>query len=541
MSKFFTALEKAEQEGTLKRQIGKLWQETPTEGEIQIPTARRQEPSVVRQPTPEPRPKTPRSKIGVKRVVVTVLVAAICGATVYGYIRATPEVTAAASVVVKQGDFTLKLSELGQLRALESATISAQKDLPIIYLIPEGTHAKEGEILVRFDASKYQAVLEETSVALEVAQAEARKAQQDLEAQRQKLLAEIARFELEARLAQLDLDDLKKKPLPDELERVRMELEKAKATFENAEKKRNILPEFVEKGFITKSALEEADLKYIEATANLQSARFNFDKVSAGATPQELERANVRLRQARFALEKAQSGMTSQLQAFEAAVEREKANVQRAQKLIKTAEVKLGRTELEAPKDGLVVYATLGGEKSGEKVQLGMIPYEGQPILFLPDLSTIVADTEINEVDIGKVQVGSPVEVRLEAYPGTVFRGRVMQIGSLARFKQSRSGTASGIKVFDVTVKIEEKDPRLKPGLTTTLDFIVERHDDALSIPVAAVMSRQGEHIALVTNAGKIEERKVVLGPSNEHYVLVKQGLRPGERVLLSAHLSGTP
>jgi multidrug efflux pump subunit AcrA (membrane-fusion protein) len=115
-----------------------------------------------------------------------------------------------------------------------------------------------------------------------------------------------------------------------------------------------------------------------------------------------------------------------------------------------------------------------------------------------------------------------------------------MQIGSLARFKQSRSGSASGIKVFDVTVKIEEKGPQLKPGLTATLDFIVERQEDALSIPLAAVMSRQGEHIALVANASKIEERKVVLGPSNEHYVVVKQGLHPGERVLLNAHLSGT-
>ena len=213
-------------------------------------------------------------------------------------------------MAVKQGVFTVKLSELGQLRALESVTLSAQKDLPIIDLVPEGTYVKEGEILVRFDASRYEAMLEETTAAREVAQAEMRKAQQDLEAQRQKLLAEIARFEVEARLAQFDLDDLKKKPLPDELERARMELEKAKAAFDNAEKKRNILPGFVEKGFITRSALEEAELKYIEAKANRQSAQFNFSKVSAGATPQELERANVRLRQAKFALEKAQSGMT---------------------------------------------------------------------------------------------------------------------------------------------------------------------------------------------------------------------------------------
>jgi HlyD family secretion protein len=541
MSKFFEALEKAEKEGTLQRQTEGVWQAATPERVPQHPTTPHQEPRLVRQPTLEPRAPTSRSMTGVKRAVALILVAAVCGTALYWYSWPRVEEKAIASVAVQKGTFTVKLSELGQLRALESVTLSAQKDLPIIYLVPEGTYAKEGEVLVRFDASKYEAVLEETGAALEMAQAEARKAAQDLEAQRQRLLAEIARFQLEARLAQLDLDDLHKKPLPDELERARMEMEKAKTAFDNAEKKRNVLPEFVEKGFITRGALEEAELKFIEATANLQGARFNFSKVSAGATPQELERANVRLRQAKFALEKAQSGMTSQLQAFEAAVARERANVQKGAKLIKTAEVKLGRTELEAPKEGLVVYATLSGEKAGEKVQLGMIPYQGQPILYLPDLSTIVADTEVNEIDIGKIQVGSVVEVRLEAYPDAVFPGKVLQIGSLARLKQSRTGTASGIKVFDVTVKIEEKDMRLKPGLTATLDFIVERQEDVLSIPLAAVLSRQGEHLALVANASKIEERKIALGLSNQHYVVVTQGLQPGEQVLLGAHLSRTP
>ena len=536
MSRFFEALEKAEQEGTLQGQT-RLLQAAPTDGGPQNPTVQRLAPAQALQPTLEPSLKTSRSKSGRKRAAVTILVTAVLGTAFYWYTRPTLEVQAAPSVAVEQGVFTVKLSELGQLRALESVTLSAQKDLPIIELVAEGTYVKEGETLVRFDASRYEAMLDETTAARDVAQAEMRKAQQDLAAQRQKLLAEIARFDLEARLAQYDLDDLKKKPLPNELESARMEQERAKAAFDNAEKKRNILPEFVEKGFITRSALEEAELRYIEAKATLQSAQFNFTKVSAGALPQELDRANVRLGQAKFALEKAQSAMDSQLQAFEATVEREKANVQKAEKAIKTAEARLGRTWLEAPKDGLVVYATLSGEKAGEKVQLGMIPYQGQPILYLPDLSTIVADTEVNEIDIGRVQGGGPVEVLLEAYPGTVFHGRVLQIGSLARFKQR--GSNSGIKVFDVTVKIEEHDPRLKPGLTATLDFIVERQQDVISIPLSAVMLRQGEHIALVSNAGKIEERKVVLGPSNEHHVVVSQGLRLGEHVLLSAHLSG--
>ena len=466
-----------------------------------------------------------------KRLVV-ILTVAVLGTTFYWYARPTAEVKIPATFEVEKHDFTIKHTVLGELRALDSITISAQKDLPIIYLISEGTHVHKGELLVRFDAGKYEAAVEASLAALQVARADQQKAEKDLEAQQQKLMAELARFEAEVRLAELDLIALKRKPLPNELEGARLERLKAQTAFNHAKKRRTVLPELVAKGYLTTGAMEEAELKYLEAKAYLQSARFNFDKVAAGATADELDRARIRLDQARIAFERAERGMQAQLQSFEAAIKREKANVERSKRLMDTAKVKLKLTDLYAPKEGLVVYATVGGERSTEKVQLGMIPFEGQPILYLPDLSTMVVDIEVNEIDIGKIKLGGPVEVGLETYPDTIFRGKILQIGSLARLRQMQ-GTASSIKVFDVTVHIEDKDSRLKPGLTATLDIIVDRQQNVISVPLAAVMSREGEDFAFVVNDGKVEQRKIVCSVSNEHRVLVKEGLRPGERVIL--------
>jgi HlyD family secretion protein len=468
-----------------------------------------------------------------KRLVV-ILAATIIGTTFYWYARPTAEVKLPATFEVEQREFAIKHTVVGQLRALDSVTISAQKDLPIIYLIPEGTQVQQGELLVRFDPDKYQAAYDQSLAAFQVAQADQQKATKDLEAQRQKLSAELARFEAEVRFAQLDLEALKLKPLPDEMERARLELRKAETIFNYAKKRQSVLPGLVAKGYINQSSLEEAQLKFLEARTILQSARFNFDKVAAGATADELERAQIRLEQAQIALDRAQRGMEAQLQSFGAAIEREKANVESAKRMIATAKVKLNRTDLHAPKEGLVVYATVGGERSAEKVQLGMIPFEGQPILYLPDLSTMVVDIEVNEIDIGKIRIGGPVEVRLETYPDLTFRGQVLQIGSLARLKQMQNGAASSIKVFDTTVKIEDTDPRLKPGLTATLDIIIDRQQNALPVPLSAVMSRGGEDFVLVVNAGKVEPRKIVSGLSNEHQVMVRAGLRPGEHVILA-------
>ena len=432
------------------------------------------------------------------------------------------------------GEFVAKITEPGELRALDSATISAAKDLTIIYLIPEGTYAKKGDVLARFDPGKYEMQLEEAKAARDVSEADLHKAEKDLEAQRHRLQSEIARFETEVRFAQLDLDELKNRPLPSELTQAQMEVRRAQLAFDNAEAKRKLLPGLVEKGYITRETLEDAELKALEAKTTFQAAQFNLQRVKAGATRAELERATVRLEQAQFALEKAKRGMASQLESYEAGVEREKANIARAEQLIRTAETRLKVKEITAPKDGVVVYAKASENKGNDKIQLGMIPYEGQPILYLPDPSTIVADTEVNEVDISKVQVGGPAELKLDSLPGVTFRGTVLKIGSLARMKLTPAGTPSGVKVFDVTVKVDDKDERIRPGLSASVGIIVERRDHALSVPLSAVLARGGSQAVLVPYGRRIEERKVVLGPSNEHLVVVEEGLREGERVLVN-------
>jgi HlyD family secretion protein len=472
-------------------------------------------------------------RVSGRRAAVLLAAIVLLSGALYVYFRPAPGAEAPLLFTVAKGDFTVKITELGELDALDSITASAQIDLPVIFLAPEGTRVAKGDLLVRFDAARYEASLGDSKAALQVARADRQKAQMDLEAQRQRLLAEISRFETEVRLAELALNELRKKPLPDELARAELEFERARVAFDNAQSKMEVLPALAEKGFITKDTLEKGVLDLVEARANRQLAQFNLSKVKEGATAQELAQAGIRLEQGKFELEKARKSMESQMQSFQAAVSREEANVGKAGQLVEKAEVSLKRGTIHAPRDGLVVYARTEGMDAA-KVQLGMIPFEGQPLIYLPDLSAMVANTEVSEFDIGKVKLGSPVEIRPEAYPGVVFHGEVSKIGSLARAKLNPAGGATGIKVFAVTVKIRETDPRLKPGLTAALDIIAHRQKDAVFVPLAAVARGGEEAVVHVFRDGRLEARKVTLGPSNENSVIITEGLQPGETAALS-------
>lgn len=456
----------------------------------------------------------------------------------YWYGRPGLQGTAPVLFEVTRGDFTASLRELGEVRALESITIRAEKDGPIAEIVPEGRTVEPGDVVVRFDSTQQEAALAASRIERRAAESALRGVVADREAQRHKLMSEMARLKAEARVAEVELADLKKKPLPDELEKARLELEKAELNFEQAERKRSLLPGLVEKGFITQATLDEAEANYLAAKSSRRVAQFNLEKVSAGATPEELEKATVKLRHTRFAVEKAHSSIGPQLQSLDASVERQRAAVAQAKHLVAKAEAELAKTRLRAPKAGLVVYAKPGG--SVARMYPGVMVFAGQSVIYLPDMSTMVVDTEINEYDIGKVKLGAPVGISLDAYPGLVLRGKVLGIGTLATVKPGRSGGASLIKVFDVTVKVEDKDPRIKPGLTAALDIIVEHRPDVIAIPLLAVAVRHGAAFVFVANGQKFAERKVTLGATNDQSAVVLTGLRPGEHIRLDAG-SGAP
>ena len=128
-----------------------------------------------------------------------------------------------ATIEVKRGEIAVGITGLGELRAFESVTISAQREDRITYLVPEGTSVKSGEVLVRFDASAAEVLQVENRARLEVARSELRKAERKLEAQREKQLAEVARYKRDLRLAQLDLEEIGQKPLPADLDQARAE------------------------------------------------------------------------------------------------------------------------------------------------------------------------------------------------------------------------------------------------------------------------------------------------------------------------------
>jgi RND family efflux transporter MFP subunit len=347
---------------------------------------------------------------------------------------------------VQQGDLTLTLSEVGELKATRSATISAPNDKLIIYLAPEGSWVKKGDLLVQLESEKYKIGISEQQSALDKAVAQLKKAESDLESQR---------FKEEA----------------------------AKKNYES-------LLGLKAKGFAMESEVEESRLAYLE--------------------------------------------LKSKTTSFEAAVDQERSNVGFSRGGLDQMKHKLAANAVFAPMDGLVVYATVGRPEDGKKVEVGLTPYEGQPLMYLPDITSMQVETEVNEMDVDKVKIGQPVSIALDAVPDASFKGKVSHIGSLAQLKVSKvSGKRTGVKVFDVTVDVLEADPRLRPGLSASVSILIDELKDVTYVPVEAVFNENGKTVAYVKRGRRPRTIVVDCGTSNDKYVIIRSGLQAGDKVYL--------
>jgi HlyD family secretion protein len=157
-------------------------------------------------------------------------------------------------------------------------------------------------------------------------------------------------------------------------------------------------------------------------------------------------------------------------------------------------------------------------------------PYSGTIIIDLPDLSEMIAEVKINEVDISKVFPGQKVEIRPDAYSDSTYLGEVTTIANLAQNKDSKSK----IKIFPVQIKIIDKSKQLLPGLTVSCKIIINETSDVLYIPLEALFKDQGKEFVYIKSGAGFKSRDIRIGATNADFAIVTDGLTENDELALT-------
>jgi HlyD family secretion protein len=187
-----------------------------------------------------------------------------------------------------------------------------------------------------------------------------------------------------------------------------------------------------------------------------------------------LEHADAQLAAARAAADRIQHEEV----AAERRVEQARAERRRASDI-------LSKTSIVSPINGVVTRLHV---REGEMVVVGIQNQPGTTLMTVSDLDAIDAELKVAEADVLQLALGQASTVTLEAMPGRSFAGRVVEVGASAL---PVSGTGAAAREFKAVVRLEQPDPRLRPGLTCDAEIVTAERADVITVPLQSVVLRQ--------------------------------------------------
>jgi len=277
---------------------------------------------------------------------------------------------------------------------------------------------------------------------------------------------------------------------------------------------------------------DEADaMNLMTAEYNLERARLEASKAEViSAIEGAKNRINVDLSEGE--LGQVQTSVNAHEVAQSADVQRLDQRQNQALRNLKRVEGYLSNMEIRAPIDGYInilsnfrASGSFGSRPPAFKE--GDTVWTGASIAEIPDLSEMVLDTALAEVDRGRVAVGQLVRIQVDAVPDRQFAAALSWISPIA------AQTAGTSKYFPAEVTLTELDDRLRPGMSASGQIIIERLPDVLLIPTRASITYDGKPAVRLQNGNEFEIRPIEVGQRNSTNTVVLSGLEEGEIVAL--------
>jgi RND family efflux transporter MFP subunit len=203
--------------------------------------------------------------------------------------------------------------------------------------------------------------------------------------------------------------------------------------------------------------------------------------------------------------------------------------LERSQKRLQTVNDKLEKTKVLSPMSGVVLELPV---VQGQVVVGAASVNSGTLLMKVADLKRLLISTHVNQVDVARLKAGMPIRFTVDSLPGKEMEGRIDNIAPTATIVKN-------IKGFTVEMLIENPDPALRPGMTADLVIPIEKAEDVLSVPLAAVFSEpDGSKICFVEKTDPdgtttAEKRPVKIGLSDTDHVQILSGLQENEPILL--------
>ena len=447
-----------------------------------------------------------------------------------------------AVYVVRSGPLTIDVVESGTIKAREQLIIKNEVEgkTSILYLIPEGTQVKKGDLLVELDASALMDAKIDQEIKVQNARAAFVNATENLAVVENQAQSDLDLAKLTLAFARQDLKKYTDGEYPNALQKANAEITLAQEELARARERLEWSKTLYEEKFISQTELAADELAEKKKALDLSLAKNNLDLLVNYTNQRDLAQRKSDVSQAEMAMERTRRKARADVVQAGAELKAREAEFQRQNDRLEKILTQLEKTRIVSPADGLVIYATSaqGGmfRRNTEPLQEGQDIRERQELIYLPTASSSNAEIAIHESNLKKVGTGMPAKVTVDALPGREFSGRITHIAPLPDAQSIWMNP--DLKVFTTQIFLDGNDSDMRTGMSCQAQIIIETHDNVLSVPVQAVLQVQGIPTVYVRSGSGFVPRPVEIGLDNNRMIHVKNGLAAGDIVLLTPPLA---
>ncbi|MBS1712744.1 MAG: efflux RND transporter periplasmic adaptor subunit [Armatimonadetes bacterium] len=486
---------------------------------------------------------------------------------------------------VEKGDVTVQVVETGSLYAVKSVQVKSRVSGRVKKIfVEEGDRVRAGQLIAEIDPQETQLQVDQNSAQVRAAESGAHR--QDIEIAQRAVAVRNALDKARSNLRQIKLelgaqptltrtavtasssayaaakqtyDQLVGVTQPNARTAAETTLNDAKNSEATAQNEVRRQESLLDKGYVAQRDVETAKLNLDLARSKVRTAEENLQRL-AESQRLDREQANERVNQAKADLDRSQANTIQDtvkreqylravrevsdaenawrdIAALRASRSQQHWQINQLRSVLSDGQRQLRETRIIAPIDGVVTKKMV---QEGELVSSLNSFSAGTTVVVLEDRSKMLCKLNVNEIDTAKLNIGTPVDVKVDAFTDSKFTGKVTKIAPASNAAATGTTTATGDTVvkYEVEVTVEERDERLKSGMSARCTMKVLDRNNVLFLPLDYTGSDdKGDFIMLAPANKKDPKAKgtrqdVKLGAKSATSAEIVSGATEGQEVV---------
>ncbi|MCW5937864.1 MAG: efflux RND transporter periplasmic adaptor subunit [Fimbriimonadaceae bacterium] len=484
-------------------------------------------------------------------------------------------------IKVDKGDVLVQVVDTGTLEAVTNVEVKSRVSGRIArLLVQEGQMVAKGDLIAEIDPQETQLQVDQNAAQVRGAEAGARRT--EVEIAQRRVTARTALAKAQSRLKQLEMEmgaqpaltaasittaesnlrsarealqQLTTVTQPNERTAAEVAVRNAESRLENAKSEATRQKNLMDRGFVARRELENAELQVSLATTALRDAQENLSRLAEG---QRLARqqAEERVRQAEASLQSSQINRVqdsvkreqylqarqdvrdaeTQLRDIEALIagrQQQAAQIDQLRSVLRDGQRQLGETRILSPITGIVTRRDV---QVGELVASLNSFSAGTTIVRIEDRDHMQVRLEINEIDVARLSEGMKAEVLVDAFPEKKFTGRVATIAPTNTSAGATTNNPDAVVKYEVKVLLDDPLSLLKSGMSAKCSMRVIDRKNVLRAPIDRVGKDEKGYFVMVPpdKPGPKAENKridVKVGAKSDTFYEIVSGVTEGQKL----------